>query len=422
MIPSGGKQHSQFTTWNVSIAAGSAATVACKGCISMWCIGGGRLHDHAAPTGGHHLPLLLAVLPTSEAAPTPLPPALSPPRLRRARQGPGIPRVEHIACKAPANAASRCNGAAGGDTGGAGLVGSGCSCGSGSILDGASTAGGGPSTAGCSILASASKPCAEKNSAYLVCTSGAAVAQEPGNSSRDRGCGVPLARNCTKQAVQLSLLPLLRQSFKSSTRTVPPSAGSGAASRSFVHTKSCTSSFPMTSKMPSQAKRSQSPGAQPATVWTSGTAVTLHKQGAIPAGLYWKSPSARLTAKAPSTRIGPAPRGPHTTDPPAASIRFTSSSRCGLWSTEHVSLLPAHSTALESPQWASCTQYSVGCGRVMIAATTVVPLLSSGSSSSRSRASTWMKASCSSSAADCGSNVPRLASCTNRSSSMLEAA
>mmetsp|Transcript_86414 Transcript_86414/g.201003 ORF Transcript_86414/g.201003 Transcript_86414/m.201003 type:complete len:215 (+) Transcript_86414:397-1041(+) len=213
------------------------------------------------------------------------------------------------------------------------------------------------------------------------------MAQLPCSSSRERGCGTPPARSWTRHAVQLSLLPLLRHNFSSSSKSAPPSAPSGDELRSRVATKSRTSSLAMTSKMPSHANKSQSPGPTPDTVWTSGTAVTLQRQGAMPAGLYWKSPKARLTASAPSTRKGPVPSGPQITEPPAASMRLISSSRSGLWSTEQVSLLPLHNTARESPQCASCTQYSAGRGRVMIAATTVVPLLSSGSSTSRNFAS-----------------------------------
>eukprot|EP00404_Azadinium_spinosum_P020664 CAMPEP_0180487838 /NCGR_PEP_ID=MMETSP1036_2-20121128/37731_1 /TAXON_ID=632150 /ORGANISM="Azadinium spinosum, Strain 3D9" /LENGTH=145 /DNA_ID=CAMNT_0022495863 /DNA_START=435 /DNA_END=868 /DNA_ORIENTATION=+ len=84
-------------------------------------------------------------------------------------------------------------------------------------------------------------------------------------------------------------------------------------------TNSLTSSLLMTSKMPSHAKSNQSPGAQLATVITSGIAVTLQFSGASVADLNWKSPSARLVAKAPSTRKGPPPRVPASTVPPAAS-------------------------------------------------------------------------------------------------------
>ena len=49
-------------------------------------------------------------------------------------------------------------------------------------------------------------------------------------------------------------------------------------------------------------------------VCTSGTADTLHFAGSMPSGLKWKSPKARETARAPSTRMGPPPKGPWDTD------------------------------------------------------------------------------------------------------------
>mmetsp|Transcript_67973 Transcript_67973/g.208266 ORF Transcript_67973/g.208266 Transcript_67973/m.208266 type:complete len:246 (-) Transcript_67973:146-883(-) len=184
-------------------------------------------------------------------------------------------------------------------------------------------------------------------------------------------------------------------------------------------TNSRTSSLSMTSKMPSHASSSQSPGTHKGTVVTSGTATTLQASGAWSGGLKWKSPSARLTASAPSTRGGPPPRGPGSTEPPAARIRLSSSSRCGLWSSEHISCFPpdVQSTARESPACAKCTQYSSGFGRVTIAATTVEPLRSSAGSSWRSLASTALKATWSSSSAVLAGSVPRRAKPSSRSPS-----
>eukprot|EP00969_Alexandrium_andersonii_P206991 9144943-Alexandrium_andersonii.AAC.1 len=59
--------------------------------------------------------------------------------------------------------------------------------------------------------------------------------------------------------------------------------------------------------MPSEAKRSQSPGAQSSARKTSGTGETLAVIGATAGSLNPKSPSPRLTAKAPSMREGPRP-------------------------------------------------------------------------------------------------------------------
>ena len=134
-----------------------------------------------------------------------------------------------------------------------------------------------------------------------------------------------------------------------------------------LRTKSHSSSFDMTSQIPSQASTMNSSWALRSSTKISGSGETSCSHGPFPTTfLYSKSPRARDTASDPLTRW-------IMTLPPALWMRSFSSGWKGLWSWVEKWSPPARDmTARESPQFAKNTF----CG-VTIVHTAVEPLLSS---------------------------------------------
>mmetsp|Transcript_11825 Transcript_11825/g.25889 ORF Transcript_11825/g.25889 Transcript_11825/m.25889 type:complete len:247 (-) Transcript_11825:246-986(-) len=164
-------------------------------------------------------------------------------------------------------------------------------------------------------------------------------------------------------ALMLSLEPLSSDTSSISSAT----RGTESSPASKISLSSATaSSLDITSQSPSQASSSTSSAAARSWMMISGQGETF----CISAGrsgrvLYPKSPSARDTARSPSTRF-------HCTNPPAESIRSRSRGFTGLWSKERGLAPPGTPmTQRESP-----ALEQMMCLGVTMAVTEVQPLVS----------------------------------------------